>query len=67
MPLDYGKACMRLTKLSADGKVDYKTIMKCDARKSYFNRIWLVDDDGTVYISTGGKQGYGIESFTLKE
>ena len=67
MPLDYGKACMRLTKLSADGKVDYKTIMKCDARKSYFNRIWLVDDDGTVYISTGGKQGYGIESFTLKD
>ena len=66
-PLNYGKACMRLTKLSPDGQVDYKTIMKCDTRKSYFQRLWLTDEDGTVYICTNGKQGYGIESFEVKD
>ncbi len=67
MPLDYGKACMRLTKLSANGKVDYKMVMKCDTRKSYFKKVWLADASGTVYFCTNGKQGYGIESFDLKE
>ena len=67
MPLDYGKACMRLTKLSADGKVDYKMVMKCDTRKSYFKRVWVADEDGTVYFCTYGKQGYGVESFVIKE
>ena len=66
-PMEYGKACMRLAKLSPDGKVDYKTIMKCDTRKSYFQRLWLADDNGMVYICTNGKQGYGIESFEVKE
>ena len=66
-PMEYGKACMRLAKLSSDGKVDYKTIMKCDTRKSYFQRLWLADDNGMVYICTNGKQGYGIESFEVKE
>lgn len=66
-PLGYGNSCIRLTKLSPDGKVDYKTIMKCETRKSYFKRLWVVDDDGTVYFCTGGKQGYGIESFELKD
>ena len=65
-PLEYGSTCIRLTKLSPDGAVDYKTIMKCSTRKSYLKRLWLVDDDGTVYICTTGKQGYGIESFEIK-
>ena len=67
VPLEYGKACMRLAKLTPDGSVDYKMIMKCDARKSYFQKLWLADDNGTVYICTNGKQGCGIESFEIKE
>jgi len=66
-PMEYGKACMRLAKLSPDGKVDYKTIMKCDTRKSYFQRVVLADDDGSVYICTNGKKGVGVESFDLKD
>ena len=66
-PLNYGKTCMRLAKLLPDGKVDYKMIMKCDARKSFLKNLLLVDDNGTVYISTNGKQGYGVESFDVKE
>ena len=65
--MNYGKTCMRLAKLSPDGHVDYKTIMKCDTRKSFFKRLWLADDNGTVYICTNGKQGYGIESFEIKD
>ena len=65
--MNYGKTCMRLAKLTPDGKVDYKTIMKCDTRKSFFKSLWLADDNGTVYISTYGKQGYGIESFEIKD
>lgn len=66
-PMNYGKTCMRLAKLSPDGKVDYKTIMKCDTRKSFLKSLVLADDNGTVYIYTNGKQGYGVESFDLKE
>ena len=67
VPMNYGKNCMRLSKLSDDGKVDYKTIMKCDTRKSYIKSLMLADEDGTVYICTSGKQGYGIESFQIKD
>lgn len=67
VPMNYGKSCMRLTKLSADGKVDYKTILKCSVRKSYIQSLMLVDDNKTVYICTNGKQGFGIESFEIKE
>ena len=66
-PINYGKCCMRLAKLSPDGSVDYKVIMECENRKSYVRDVMLADDDGTVYISTSGKQGFGIESFTLDE
>lgn len=65
--MNYGKTCMRLAKLSPDGQVDYKTIMKCDTRKSFFKQFWLADGNGTVYICTNGKQGYGIESFEIKD
>ena len=65
--MNYGKTCIRLAKLSADGKVDYLTIMKCGVRKSFFQSLMLVDDNGTVHICTNGKQGYGIESFEIKE
>lgn len=67
VPMNYGKTCIRLAKLSADGKVDYLTIMKCGVRKSFFQSLMLVDDNGTVHICTNGKQGYGIESFEIKE
>ena len=67
VPLEYGKACIRLAKLSPDGNVDYKMVMKCDTRKSFFQRLWLADDNGTVYFCTNGKQGYGIESIEVKE
>ena len=67
IPLNYGKCCMRLTKLSSDGDVDYKVIMNCENRKSYVKDILLADEDGTVYFSTSGKQGYQIESFHTEE
>jgi len=62
----YGQSCVRLAKLSPDGVVERRSVLRCEARKSYFHKLWLVDGND-IYFGTQSKQGYAIEPVSIKD
>ncbi len=63
--LNYGKTCVRLTKIAGDGEVTKKVVMRCDTKKNFFQNVWMVDGDN-VYFGTDGKPGYQIEGMSIE-